>query len=201
VQKSLGSLSSLTDAQARFVLQWSELGTRFGINRTVAKVHALLLLAPCPLSAGDMSAALSISPSSVSNSLRELQDAGLVRGVQALGDRRDRFEAVKDAWESGRLLLDDRKRRAFDPALEILRDAVNGTEGSTDFDTKIRSRLRELLHFFEMLDAGLSILRRIPDRESLRRVEREIVRLSPEESKTGGGARPSKLSSTRSHSG
>jgi DNA-binding transcriptional regulator GbsR (MarR family) len=194
-------MTSLTDDQARFVLQWSELGTRFGINRTVAKVHALLLLAPRPLGAGDMSAALSISPSSVSNSLRELQDVGLVRGVQALGDRRDRFEAVKDAWETGRLMLDERKRRAFAPALEILHDAVTGAEASADFDAKVLGRLRGLQHFFEMLDAGLSILRRLPDRESLRRLEREVGRLAPEESRPAGGARLQRLSSARNHPG
>ncbi|MCG3126897.1 MAG: hypothetical protein CHACPFDD_01752 [Phycisphaerae bacterium] len=108
----------------KFVLHWGEMGTRWGINRTVAQIHALLYLSPEPLNAEEMAETLSVARSNVSNSLRELQGWGIVRVVHKMGDRRDHFESMQDVWEMFVRILDERKRREIDPTLAVLREAV-----------------------------------------------------------------------------
>ena len=102
----------LTSVEQRFVLHWGEMGTRWGINRTVAQIHALLYLSPRPLHAEEIAQTLSVARSNVSSSLRELQGWGIVRVTHKLGDRRDHFESMKDVWEMFRIIVDERKRRA-----------------------------------------------------------------------------------------
>src|SRR5919205_1776803 len=114
----------LTSIQEKFILHWGEMGTRWGVNRTVAQVHALLFLSPKPLTAEEIAATLSVARSNVSTSLRELQGWGIVRVVHVLGDRRDHFESMKDVWEMFRQVLDERKKREADPTLAMLREAV-----------------------------------------------------------------------------
>src|SRR5881397_2735342 len=99
----------LTPVQQKFLLHWGEMGTRWGINRTVAQIHALLFLSPAPLNAEDIADALSVARSNVSTSLRELQGWGIVKVVHVMGDRRDHFETIKDVWELFRQVLDERK--------------------------------------------------------------------------------------------
>src|SRR5678815_1219776 len=89
----------ITPIEQRFVLHWGEMGTRWGINRTVAQVHALLFVSPQPLHAEEIANTLSVARSNVSTSLRELQGWGIVRVVHVLGDRRDHFESLKDVWD------------------------------------------------------------------------------------------------------
>src|SRR5688572_31282026 len=101
----------LTAVQEKFILHWGEMGARWGINRTVAQIHALLFLSPKPLNAEEIAEALTVARSNVSTSLRELQGWGIIRVVHVMGDRRDHFERVKDVWELFRLVLDERKRR------------------------------------------------------------------------------------------
>src|SRR4051795_7973623 len=115
---------ALSAVEQKFVLHWGEMGTRWGINRTVAQVHALLYLSAKPLHAEEIANTLAAARSNVSTSLRELQGWGIVRVVHVLGDRRDHFESVKDVWELFRRVLDERKRREVDPTLTILRDCV-----------------------------------------------------------------------------
>src|ERR1700734_1465727 len=91
--------TTLTPVQERFILHWGEMGARWGINRTVAQIHAVLYLSPRPLHAEELAATLSVARSNVSNSLRELQGWGIVRVVHVLGDRRDHFESLKDVWQ------------------------------------------------------------------------------------------------------
>src|SRR3954465_286617 len=117
-------MPTLNSVQQKFVLHWGEMGTRWGINRTVAQIHALLFLSPKPLHAEEIAETLSVARSNVSNSLRELQGWGIVRVVHEMGDRRDHFETIKDVWEMFRLILDERKKRECDPTLTLLRDAV-----------------------------------------------------------------------------
>src|SRR5215218_8251543 len=114
----------LTSVQQRFILHWGEMGTKWGINRTVAQIHALLFLSASPLHAEEIAATLDIARSNVSTSLRELQGWGIVRVVHVLGDRRDYFESMKDVWEMFRIIVDERKKREADPVLTMLRDAV-----------------------------------------------------------------------------
>src|SRR2546422_8311993 len=102
--------SPLTPIQQKFILHWGEMGTRWGINRTVAQIHALLYLAPRPLNAEQISATLSVARSNVSTSLRELLSWGIIRTVRVLGDRRVHFESLQDVWEMFRRVLAGRKK-------------------------------------------------------------------------------------------
>src|SRR5438270_7203126 len=107
----------LTPTMTRFVLHWGEMGTRWGVNRTVAQIHALLFVSPKPLTAEEIAETLSVARSNVSTSLKELQGWGIIRIVHAMGDRRDHFESIKDVWELYRQVMDERKRREIDPTL------------------------------------------------------------------------------------
>src|SRR6267378_7997451 len=110
---------TLTPVGQKFILHWGEMGTRWGINRTVAQVHALLFLSPKPLPADEISTTLAVARSNVSTSLRELQGWGIVRVVHVLGDRRDHFGSIKDVWEIFRIVSEERKRREIDPTLKV----------------------------------------------------------------------------------
>src|SRR5262249_57962149 len=123
------------------------MGGRWGINRTVAQVHALLYLSETPVSADSIANALGVARSNVSTSLRELQGWGIVRAVHVLGDRRVHFEAMTDVWELFRTIVDQRKRREIDPTIDMLRRALEGLDRSKSTDRKTRQRLQELLEF------------------------------------------------------
>jgi DNA-binding transcriptional regulator GbsR (MarR family) len=107
-------MNKLTVVQQKFILHWGEMGTRWGVNRTVAQVHALLYISPKPLNADDIVETLDVARSNVSTSLKELQGWGIVKLVHVLGDKRDHFETMKDVWEMFRVVLDERKKREFD---------------------------------------------------------------------------------------
>src|SRR5437868_1921278 len=117
-------MDKLTATQQKFILHWGEMGVRWGINRTMAQIHALLYLAPEPLNAETIADTLGVARSNVSNSLRELQNWGVVKIVHVMGDRRDHFESMKDVWEMFRVILDERKKRETDPTLAMLRESV-----------------------------------------------------------------------------
>ncbi|MGH9704912.1 MAG: GbsR/MarR family transcriptional regulator, partial [Candidatus Acidiferrales bacterium] len=114
--------SKLSPVTRKFILHWGEMGTRWGINRTVAQVHALLFLSPEPLHAEEIAQTLSVARSNVSTSLRELQAWRIVREVSVFGDRRQHFESMKDLWEMFRIILEERKRREIDPTITVLRE-------------------------------------------------------------------------------
>ena len=114
----------LSPIQRRFVLHWGEMGSRWGVNRTVAQVHALLFLAPAPLHAERIADVLQVARSNVSTSLKELQGLNLVRVVHLLGDRRDHFETSQDVWELMRTVVRERKSREFDPTIGVLADCL-----------------------------------------------------------------------------
>src|SRR5436853_5310976 len=102
---------TLTPVMEKFILHWGEMGARWGINRTVGQIHALLYLSEKPLHAEEISDLLGVARSNVSTSLKELQNWGIVRIVHVMGDRRDHFESMKDVWEMFRTILDERKKR------------------------------------------------------------------------------------------
>lgn len=137
---------ALTSVQQKFILHWGEMGTRWGINRTVAQVHALLFLSPKALHAEEIAITLTVARSNVSTSLRELRGWGIVRVVHVLGDRRDHFDSVKDVWEIFRIVAQERKRREIDPTLRVLQECVSELRPS-GADEYTRSRLTEMLTF------------------------------------------------------
>src|SRR5215468_10578279 len=121
-------MKKLSPVEQKFILHWGEMGTRWGINRTVAQIHALLFLSPKPLNAEEIAETLAVARSNVSTSLKELQGWGIVKMVHVLGDKRDHFESMKDVWEMFRLVLDERKKREIDPSLAILRECIAEAE-------------------------------------------------------------------------
>ncbi len=155
-------MDHLSTTAQKFVLHWGELGTRWGLNRTVAQIHALLFLAPGALPADDIAALLSVARSNVSTSLRELQGWGVVRVVHVLGDRRDHFESIKDVWELFYIILDERKRREIDPTIAVLRECAQQTPENTPEDKEAHKRIREMLGFFEQTSGLYDEFRRIP---------------------------------------
>lgn len=140
------TVMSLSAIEQKFILHWGEMGTRWGINRTVAQVHALLYLSPKPLHAEEIASTLTVARSNVSTSLRELQGWGIVRVVHVLGDRRDHFESVKDVWEIFRIIAEERKRREIDPTLRMVQDCVSESK-KPGTNAYTRERLEEMLHF------------------------------------------------------
>ncbi len=145
---------TLTSVEQKFILHWGEMGARWGINRTVAQVHALLFISPKPLHAEQIAGTLAVARSNVSNSLRELQGWGIVRVAHVLGDRRDHFESVKDVWEIFRIVSQERKRREIDPTLRVLEECVAELKKAGATSVYARERLQEMLGFL-MAASGL----------------------------------------------
>jgi DNA-binding transcriptional regulator GbsR (MarR family) len=155
-------MPALHHVPKQFILHWGEMGTRWGVNRTVAQIHALLFISPDPLSAEEIASTLAVARSNVSTSLRELQSWGLIRPVHVLGDRRTHYESMKDVWEMFRVIIDQRKRREMDPTLESLRRWVAELERGNPADRHTRERLLEMLEFFETLAALYAEARELP---------------------------------------
>lgn len=151
---------SLSATQERFVLHWGEMGARWGINRSVAQIHALLFLAGEPIHAEAIVDTLGIARSNVSTSLRELTSWGLVRVVHELGDRRDHFETLTDPWTLFRTIVRERKRREIDPTIEVLRALA---ADAADEPAHVQRRLEDLVRFFDATGAWYDAVDRLPD--------------------------------------
>lgn len=141
----------LTPLMQKFILHWGEMGARWGINRTVGQIHALLYLSPRPLNAEEIADTLGVARSNVSTSLKELQNWGIVRVTHVMGDRRDHFESMKDVWEMFRVILDERKKRETDPTLQLLRELSAEAKKPGAAEPHVRERLAEMLNFFELM--------------------------------------------------
>jgi DNA-binding transcriptional regulator GbsR (MarR family) len=139
----------LSPAVEKYVLHWGEMGTRWGTNRTVAQIQALLYLSPEPLRADQIVDALSVARSNVSTSIRELQSYGMVRMTHVLGDRRDYFESLHDVWELFRVIIDQRKQRELNPTLSMLRTAAEEVDGESDTHPVTKKRIHNMLEFVE----------------------------------------------------
>ena len=155
-------MNTLSPVQQKFILHWGEMGTRWGINRTVAQVHALLYMSPQPLNADDIVETLAVARSNVSTSLKELQGWGIVKLTHVLGDKRDHFESMKDVWEMFRVVLDERKKREIDPTMRMLHECIVEAEKDKATDEYTEERLRELHNFFETTTAWYVLVRRWP---------------------------------------
>jgi len=137
---------------SRFVLHWGEMGTRWGVNRTVAQIHALLYITGRPMHAEEIADTLDVARSNVSNSLRELQGWNLVRLVHLAGDRRDHFETSTQVWELLRTIVRERQRREIAPTVAVLRELL-AEPSITKEPTEARLRMRETLELLETLTA------------------------------------------------
>ncbi|MFK5924558.1 MAG: MarR family transcriptional regulator [Verrucomicrobiota bacterium] len=163
-------MESLSEVAQKFVLHWGEMGTRWGINRTVAQIHALLFLAEHPLDAEEICEVLGVARSNVSNSLKELQNWGIVKVVHLQGDRRDHFESMKDVYEMFRVIVAERKRREIDPTVLTLRTCVaESDEGGMDEYGK--ERLKHLLDFFETTTDFYDQANRLPTKAAVKAIK------------------------------
>jgi len=140
----------LTPITERFILHWGEMGSRWGVNRTVAQIHALLYLAGRPVPADEITDTLQVARSNVSTSIKELQSWRLVRTVHVLGDRREHFETSTDIWELFKLIVEGRRQREIDPTLTMLRDTLMSPEMSAE-SRETEQRMRDTLDFLETL--------------------------------------------------
>ena len=155
-------MPKLSTVQQKFILHWGEMGIRWGINRTVAQIHALLFISPKPLNAEEIADTLVVARSNVSNSLKELQGWGIIKRVHVLGDSRDHFESMHDVWEMFRVVLDERKKREIDPTVALLRDCVAEAHKDKETDEYTEQKLKELADFFDVTTAWYGQIRQWP---------------------------------------
>ena len=144
------------------MLRWGDMGSQWGVNRSVAQIHALLYLSERPLAAEEIADTLGIARSNVSNSLRELITWKLIRRVPVLGDRRDHYEAEADLWQMVRRIAQGRKEREIDPAVAALRDVLDVAEGDTRLSSVARGRLREMQDFVTTIDDWYAQMLTVP---------------------------------------
>jgi len=161
-------MKQMSPVQQKFVLHWGEMGTRWGINRTVAQIHALLYISEQPRNAEQIAEALGVARSNVSTSLKELQGWGIVKMVHVMNDKRDHFESMKDVWEMFRVVLDERKRREIDPTLNLLRECIAEAEKDKQSDKYTEERLRALRDFFETTTSWYLQVRKWPNNAIVR---------------------------------
>jgi DNA-binding transcriptional regulator GbsR (MarR family) len=138
------------------------MGTSWGVNRSVAQIHALLYLSDVPLTAEDIADRLGMARSNVSTSLRELLGWNLIRRVHAMGDRRDYYEAEADMFEMVRRIAMGRKAREIDPALAVLRSCLADAKADAAVSPSVRKRLAAMLDFTETVDRSFGEIMRLP---------------------------------------
>ena len=158
----------LTPVMHRYIVHWGEMGTRWGINRSVAQIHALLYLAPNPLHADEIAETLGIARSNVSVGIKELLAWDLVHVTHTLGDRRDFFVAQRDPWEVIRVIVEGRKRREIDPTLAFLRECVTELESDSETPAEVRERIAGQLEFLETLTRWYDSIKGMPRKTLLK---------------------------------
>jgi DNA-binding transcriptional regulator GbsR (MarR family) len=158
----------LSPTLSRFVLHWGEMGARWGVNRTVAQVHALLYITGRPMHAEEITETLGVARSNVSNSLRELQSWNLVKLTHIAGDRRDHFETSTHVWELFRTIVRERQRREIAPTIEVLSELLADPALSRD-PAEAKRRMRETLEFLQTLTAWSDEMLKL-DTETLAKV-------------------------------
>lgn len=161
----------LSEPMTRFVLHWGEMGNRWGVNRSVAQIHALLYLLDEPQNADEICATLGMARSNVSNSLKELQSWGLVSITHVLGDRRDHFSAQDDIWDVVATITRERKRREIDPTVSFLHAIAADLDSDRSTPDSVKQRINELMTFTEDLSNWYDQLASLP-RTSLAKLVR-----------------------------
>ena len=162
IWKQNTEMTELTPALQKFILHWGEMGSTWGLNRTVAQIYAILYLSPKPLTAEEICETLCLARSTVSTGLHELQGWGIIRLVHVLGDRRDHFETMHDIWEMFRVILEERKRREFDPTLAVLRKTVDELSNDVESDAYAKEKVHDMLDFFETATIAYKNIDQLP---------------------------------------
>lgn len=171
----------LHPAIERFVLHWGDMGSTWGVNRSVSQIHALLYVSDRPLTADEIAHQLDIARSNVSNSLKELIAWDIVRRVPVRGDRREHFEAETDVWTMVHRIAAGRKAREIDPAMAALRAALAEAEGDRTVNPVAIERLKDMLKFTETIDAWYAQMLSVPKAKlaSILRLGAKIIKFIP----------------------
>lgn len=156
------SIDTYPEAVQRFILHWGDMGATWGVNRTVAQIHALLFISERPLHAEEISDILGVARSNVSNSVKELLGFKTIRRVPVAGDRRDHFTADTDVWEVARKIAAVRKAREIDPALETLEFCLGAAKGDKSVSDEQRQRLQNMYDFTASMDRWYGQMQDIP---------------------------------------
>jgi DNA-binding transcriptional regulator GbsR (MarR family) len=151
---------ALSKSANEFILHWGEMGSRWGVNRTVAQVHALLYLSPDPLTAEDIAEALSVARSNVSTSLRELQNWELVQATHRMGDRRDFFSTSHDVWQLFLTVLRQRVEREIEPTIAALGRLA--AEARAEKQPQVTARIAAMHAFLEEMHGWYQQMSKLP---------------------------------------
>jgi DNA-binding transcriptional regulator GbsR (MarR family) len=157
-------------ALQRFILKWGDMGSQWGVNRSVAQIHALLYISEKPLCAEEISHILGIARSNVSNSLKELQSWRIIERIPIPGDRRDHFSAEMDVWDIAVRITAVRKQREIDPALETLDLCVEEAADDPRVSVEQRKRIQDMQRFVRTMDHWYSQMLALPSATLLRLV-------------------------------
>lgn len=153
---------SIPSAKSQFILYWGDMGSQWGVNRSVAQIQALLYLSVAPLNAEQISEELGIARSNVSNSLKELVSWKLIRRVPVSGDRREHFEAITDVWDIATRVAEGRKEREIDPAIRAIAECATLAETETGVDPVVLQRMKNMQEFLGTVDTWYSQMLGVP---------------------------------------
>jgi DNA-binding transcriptional regulator GbsR (MarR family) len=165
-------MKKLSSVAEQFILHWGEMSSRWGVNRSMAQIHALLYLSEKPLNAEEITGTLSLARSNVSTSLRELQAWGLITVIHQLGDRRDFYQAMDDPWELVQTIIEQRKRREIDPTITMLRQCLEEGDKAMEEDSNTRRRMLELLDLLDAINSWYDQMVRLP-----RKAQKKVLNL------------------------
>ncbi len=176
---------TLTGSMKEFILHWGEMGTRWGVNRTVAQVHALLYLSPEPLAAEEIADSLSVARSNVSTSLKELQNWNLVQTDSRMGDRREYFRTTADVWTLFLTVVDQRVEREIIPTMTMLRRLVTQARAERPAQPIVTARITAMQLFLEELHGWYAQIKKLPPASlhSLISIGSGITRFLPKSSR------------------
>ncbi len=161
----------LSPSMQDFILHWGEMGAKWGVNRSVAQIHALLHIAPSPLTAEEIAETLGIARSNVSNGIKELQGWKLVKATRQLGDRRDHFTSIQDMFDLANAVIEGRREREFVPTIEALRGVATEAAGDGT-PAPVTARMKETLAMMEMFDGWYRDVSSLP-----RMVQLAVIKL------------------------
>ena len=151
----------LNPATEKFILHWGEMGTQWGVNRTMSQIHALLYIIGKPLNAEEITETLGVARSNVSTSIKELQNWGLVQKVSILGDRRDHFTTNTDVWELARVIVVERQKRELDPTVQFLQELMDSPEFKNE-NSSVKARIKETHEFIETVTTWSTEMLKLP---------------------------------------
>jgi DNA-binding transcriptional regulator GbsR (MarR family) len=158
----------LTAVMQRYIVHWGEMGSRWGLNRSVSQMHALLYLSPQPLNADEIAETLGIARSNVSVGMKELLSWNLVQATQTLGDRRDFFVAQRDPWEVVRIIVEGRKRRELDPTIAFLQECSAELASDRDTPAYAKEQMLGQLEFMETVMGWYESIASLPRKTLLK---------------------------------